>query len=116
MSCEEDLISPLESLYRNRGSSLVEAENSVFLSSCHGDLGVSLELQEGSQALSHVEAWTSTFLSSGKRGVSPPVELRWEIRACFSHATGESDLPSCFEEETRGPIQVAAGESGLMSS
>ena len=52
----------------------------MFLSSCNRDLGVPLELQEGSQALSHVEAWTSFFLSSGKRGVSPPVELRWGIR------------------------------------
>ena len=52
---------------RSQASSQVEADNSGFLLSCVGDIGVPLELQLGSQASSQVAGGNLGFLSSHSR-------------------------------------------------
>lgn len=55
---------------------------------------------------SHVEAWNSRFLSSCKRGVRLPVELRLGTWVLSRGATGEPDLPSCWEEILGVPFEA----------
>ena len=88
---------PFQSLLGNMGSSQIEAEHSVVLSSCDRDLGVLIKFQQESQASSPFEAWNSALLSSCKKCVRPPVEFRWGPWTFSRGATVESNLPSCCE-------------------
>ena len=70
-SCEGPLGIPLELVQVTRASCRVEAGNSGFLSSSDRDLGVPMETS------SRVGAWNSASFSRWKRGVRPPVKLRY---------------------------------------
>ena len=79
------------------------------LCSCDRDFGFPIEFQQGSQTSSYVEPWNPTFLSSCKRGVRPPVELRWGTWAFSRGATGESKLPSCYVGTLIVPFKSVQG-------
>ena len=92
---------PFQSLLGNMGSSQIEAEHSVVLSSCDRDLGVPIECQHGSQALTCFETWDGAFLLSCKSGVMPPVGFKRGFVLFFQAATGASELSS-FSEGSLG--------------
>ena len=88
---------PLELVQVTRASCRDEAGNSGFLSSSDRDLGVPMEIPLGSQTSSYIGAWNSTSLSRWKRGVRPPVELRYVSGPISRGATELSVLHSCHE-------------------
>lgn len=104
---------PLESLQGNKASSRVEAGNSGYLCSSDWDLRDPIEFQKGSQSSSHIETWYLVFLSSFTRSVRPSVDLMQGTWAFSTLATGESDLPLCYEEILRVPFESV---QGLISS
>ena len=63
--------------------------------------------------MSCVEAWTSPFLLSGKRAVSPPVELRQGIQDFLELPQG-SRISRSVVRGNSGFHSRAAGESGLI--
>ena len=68
---------PLELLQGNWASSRVEAEHSVFFSSCGRKLGFPLEWQWGTWVSSRVVMGNLGFHSTCNRSVRPPLELSW---------------------------------------
>ena len=74
----------------------------MFLSSCHGDLGVPLKLQQGSQASSQVELGNSAFLSSFYRVVGRLLELQ-----------GVTQGSSRVAAEMSGLLWICSGKLGL---
>ena len=47
------------------------------------------------------------------KGVSGPLKLRWGTRDFSRLATGDSDLPSCFEEKLEVPFESLQGNQAL---
>ena len=132
--CDGNLREPLMLPQGSQTCFQVARGTSGFFSSCHRGIGPHLELKweiqvcspvvtgilgfllsfiRGNQASSNFKAWNSVFLSSCKRGVSPPVDLRWGTWVFSRGATGESDLLSCCEGILGVPLELVQGNQAL---
>ena len=132
LSCDGELRFQLQGI---QASSIMEARKSglfssssrklVFLSSCHGDLGVPLELQQSSQASYRVEVGNSGFLSSCDGYLGEPLQLhkgslasfqvaRWNKGLLTSHCRGIGPHVT-LRGESRGFSRVVGSSEFLWS-
>ena len=83
---------------------------------CDGELGVPLESQQGNLASSPVEVGNSGFLSSFSGKLRIPLELSWGNSGFISSCNRVVRSPFELRRGIWVSSQVAAGESGLLSS
>ena len=78
------------------------------ISSCQSDIGIPTIFNKN-QASSPFEVLNSPCFSQCQMDVRPPVQMRWEPRACPRISTGNSDIPSsCVmkDKPTFKPLQA----------
>ena len=72
-----------------------------------------LSIFNKSQASSPFEALNSACLLRCQRDVRPPLQMRWEPRACSRFSTGDSDIPSSREMKDEPELKPLQGNPGF---